>query len=55
MYDQTCIVWVTGGFFRGFFVQARQVSNDANRVGVFTVTEPDLVTRLSSCDVDTVS
>ena len=42
-----------GGTFRGFFVQARQVSNDANRVGIFAPIGAE--SRLSSCAIDTVS
>ena len=41
-----------GGTFRGFFVQARQVSNDANRVGIFAPIGAE--SRLSSCAIDTV-
>ena len=43
----------TGEQFRGFFVQARLMSDDTTRVGVFTVTES--LSRLSSCPVTTVS
>ncbi len=42
-----------GGTFRGFFVQARQMSNDANRVGIFAPIGAE--SRLSSCAIDTVS
>ena len=44
----------TGGEqFRGFLIQARQMSNDANRVGSFATVGN--MSRLSSCTPSTVS
>ena len=44
---------VNGEVFRGFFVQARIVADDASRVGSFGVVDADN-SRLSSCLINTV-